>query len=312
MINRNNCHNHLEFIDPYYIENLSQNYSSNINHYQYSPKIKTQNYNLNQPPFNNENEIYTPNQENILYYDPEKMETPKMSVDFEQNEKSSKKYKSPDEIIKNPTFIITNISTKEETFNNKIIPKIQNIVSSADLSCNINLKEIALQVHRTSYNPAKFTGLIMRIKEPKTTALIFPNGKMVCLGAKNEEDSYKACKVYAKNIKKCNYPVNLQNFKIRNIVGSCNVKFQIPLLKLSIHIQKYLNNSSILKYEPEIFPGLIYRFLEKKNKNEKIEERPNIVFLIYASGNIVITGAKNKNQIYDAFKDVYPLLSQIK
>ena len=75
----------------------------------------------------------------------------------------------------------------------QIVPIIQNIVVTANLSCPLNLRQIALQVMNTYYEPKKFTGLVMRIKEPKTTALIFNTGKIVVLGAKTEENSKKAC-----------------------------------------------------------------------------------------------------------------------
>lgn len=302
MINNNNSlynkENNLEYTDSYNfdcIENCPRN-DFNFLYYQSSS--------------NNENKISTLNQQNISYYDQEKMETPKMSLNIEQNEKPSfHNYKKIDEITKNPTFKVTTISssTNEQTLNNNIIPKINNIVSSAHLSCNINLKQIALQVHKTNYNPAKYSGLFMRIKEPKTTAVIFSNGKMICLGAKSEEDSYKACKIYAKIIKKCNYPVVLKEFKIRNIFGTCNVNFKIPLLKLYILIKKELKNSKFA-FEPDNFPGLIYHYLEDKNMHE---EKSNIVFLIFASGKVVITGAKKKIQMYDAFKNMFLLLNKV-
>lgn len=294
--NNNNCtqtHENLESMQSIMfnnIENLFSKDTSSINYHQNSQNIDDIND----------------------YYDLERMETPKMSIDVEQNEKTSKKNEKKNEIVKRTTFKFFTTTTKEETFKNEIIPKLQNIVSSAHLSCNINLKEIALIVDNSSYNPKKFTGLVLRIKEPKTTALIFSNGKMVCLGAKNEEDSYKACKIYAKIIKKCNYPVILQNFKIRNIVSSCNVNFQIPLSKLYIYMAKHLTKNYLIKYFPEIFPGLIFHYLEDKNKNDKNEEKPNIIFLIFASGNIVITGAKKNIQIYNSFKKIYQMLIDLK
>ena len=82
-----------------------------------------------------------------------------------------------------------------------IEPKLQNIVSTANLGCQLKLRQIALQAKNAEYNPKRFAAVIMRIKEPKTTALIFSSGKMVCTGAKSEEDSRKASRKYAKIIK---------------------------------------------------------------------------------------------------------------
>ena len=88
------------------------------------------------------------------------------------------------------------------------------------------MREIALNCRNAEYNPKRFAAVIMRIRDPKTTALIFSSGKMVCTGAKSEEFSKDAAKKYAKAIRKVGYPTcEMKDFKIQNIVGSCEVKF---------------------------------------------------------------------------------------
>ena len=67
-------------------------------------------------------------------------------------------------------------------------------------------------------------------------------------------------------------------------------------------------NSTVF-YGPELFPGIIYHYLTPTiNSDDGNETILNIVFLIYSYGNIIITGAKTVNQIYEAFSRVYPLL----
>ena len=175
----------------------------------------------------------------------------------------------------------------------EILPKLQNIVSTANLKSELDLRDIALRAKNAEYNPKRFAAVIMRIKEPKTTALIFASGKMVCTGARSEEDSRKAARQYAKIIQKLGYPVKFSEFKIQNIVGSCDVKFKISLSGLNIYHDKFSS------YEPELFPGLIYKMY-----------KPKIVLLIFASGKIVLTGAKEKNEIFEAFKNIYPILQK--
>lgn len=244
----------------------------------------------------------------------ELLETPKMSINVEQNNKQAAIKKS-DEIDKinaqsqNTKEQTKNTNSENTKINNeyKIIPIIQNIVSTADLCCDLILKQIALQVENTEYNPTKFTGLIMRLKEPKTTALIFKNGKLICLGAKTEEESIKACRKYAKIIKSLNYPVLFKNFKIPNIVGSCDVNFKINLRKLYNYMIKY---NGKVTYETELFPGLIYHYLDKNEKNG--DKKANIVFLIFKSGKMVISGAKNREHIYNSFEKIFPVLNKFK
>jgi len=168
-------------------------------------------------------------------------------------------------------------------------------VATANLQSTLNLREIALKAKNSEYNPKRFAAVIMRIREPdKSTALIFSSGKMVCTGAKSEELSRTAARSYSKTIKKIGYPrVSLTDFKIQNMVGSADVCFQVSLEALS--------NSrafgKMSRYEPEQFPGLIFRMVV-----------PKIVLLIFVSGKIVLTGAKTRKDIHDAFEKVVPIL----
>ena len=171
------------------------------------------------------------------------------------------------------------------------LPIIYNIVSTIDLKCKLNLNGINKKVKNTSYQPKRFPAIIMNIKNPKSTALIFESGKLVCLGTKNEYDCKNACKIFAKNIKKLNYDVKFSSFKIHNIVSSCNVGFKIRLLNL-----KY-ENFNCTNYEPEIFPGLIFSFYQ-----------PKIIMLIFKSGKICIFASKTRNDIYDSYYKIFPIL----
>ena len=185
-----------------------------------------------------------------------------------------------------------NIVSEEMEKNN---PKLQNIVSTANLKCVLDLREIALKAKNAEYNPSRFAAVIMRIKEPKTTALIFSSGKMVCTGARTEEASKQASRTYAKIIMKLGFPVKFTEFTVQNIVASGDVKFPIRLEGLANSYLKFCS------YEPEMFPGLIFHMIE-----------PKIVLLIFVSGKIVLTGAKNRDDIYKAYNKILPILTQFK
>ncbi|CAN7999648.1 unnamed protein product, partial [Ixodes hexagonus] len=86
-----------------------------------------------------------------------------------------------------------------------IVPQLQNIVSTVNLGCKLDLKKIALHARNAEYNPKRFAAVIMRIREPRTTALIFSSGKMVCTGAKSEEQSRLAARKYARIIQKLGF-----------------------------------------------------------------------------------------------------------
>ncbi|KAL7380138.1 hypothetical protein ABVT39_012455 [Epinephelus coioides] len=154
-----------------------------------------------------------------------------------------------------------------------IIPQLQNIVSTVNLGCPLDLKFIALQARNAEYNPKRFAAVIMRIREPRTTALIFSSGKMVCTGAKSEEQSRLAARKYARVVQKLGFSARFLDFKIQNMVASCDVCFPIRLEGLVLTHQQFSS------YEPELFPGLIYRMV-----------KPRIVLLIFVSGKVVLTG----------------------
>uniref|UniRef100_A0A8C6KY77 TATA-box binding protein n=1 Tax=Nothobranchius furzeri TaxID=105023 RepID=A0A8C6KY77_NOTFU len=163
-----------------------------------------------------------------------------------------------------------------------IVPQLQNIVSTVNLGCKLDLKTIALRARNAEYNPKRFAAVIMRIREPRTTALIFSSGKMVCTGAKSEEQSRLAARKYARVVQKLGFPAKFLDFKIQNMVGSCDVKFPIRLEGLVLTHQQFSS------YEPELFPGLIYRMI-----------KPRIVLLIFVSGKVVLTGkARALRRVY--------------
>lgn len=178
-----------------------------------------------------------------------------------------------------------------QTPDTQIQPQLQNIVSTVNLGCKLDLKKIALHARNAEYNPKRFAAVIMRIREPRTTALIFSSGKMVCTGAKSEDQSRLAARKYARIVQKLGFQAKFLDFKIQNMVGSCDVRFPIRLEGL------VLTHSQFSSYEPELFPGLIYRMV-----------KPRIVLLIFVSGKVVLTGAKVRQEIYDAFDNIYPIL----
>ncbi|NXC86325.1 TBPL2 protein, partial [Cercotrichas coryphoeus] len=120
-----------------------------------------------------------------------------------------------------------------------IVPQLQNIVSTVNLACKLDLKNIALRARNAEYNPKRFAAVIMRIREPRTTALIFSSGKMVCTGAKSEEQSRLAARKYARVVQKLGFPAKFLDFKIQNMVGSCDVRFPIRLEGLVLTHQQF-------------------------------------------------------------------------
>ena len=176
-----------------------------------------------------------------------------------------------------------------------IIPPLQNVVATTNLNTPLDLKKIALHAKNAEYNPKRFAAVIIRIRDPKTTALIFASGKMVVTGAKSEEAARLASRRFARIIQKLEFPVKFKDFKIQNIVASASVNFPIRLETLC------LSHANFCSYEPELFPGLVYRMIN-----------PRVVVLIFVSGKIILTGAKTRQDIYQAFENLYPVLQEFR
>ena len=159
---------------------------------------------------------------------------------------------------------------------------LQNCVASLDLKCNPDLAHVATHARNAEYNPQRFAAVIMRLRDPRATGLIFHSGKMVITGTKNEEDSLLAARTVAKILQKLGTSCAVAGFKIQNIVATGDCGFPIRLEGLAHEQCKFSS------YEPELFPGLIYRM-----------EVPKVVLLVFVSGKVVITGAKSRSALLE-------------
>lgn len=167
--------------------------------------------------------------------------------------------------------------------------KLQNVVSTFSLGVSgLNLKYIALKYCFAEFNPQTFAAATLRCKYPRTTALAFASGNMVCTGGRSELESRYAARKYVRIFQQVGIPVCFSKFKIQNIVASASVGFTLKLQSIADDYGPYVT------YEADLFPGLIFRSIN-----------PKLVFLCFRSGKIVITGAKNKQQIGQTYTSLY-------
>lgn len=182
-----------------------------------------------------------------------------------------------------------NISQLQATRLETPVINIQNCVATFSLGLkNLNLKDIAQKLIFCDFNPPKFAAMTIRISNPKTTALTFGSGNMVCTGSKNIAESLIACRKYARLLQNAGIKVCFQNFHVQNIVASVAVNFPLKLYQLANDHGPYVS------YEPTLFPGAVFRV-----------QNPKVVFLLFRSGKIVITGAKKIEEINKAFMCIY-------
>ncbi|MCZ6582280.1 MAG: TATA-box-binding protein, partial [Thaumarchaeota archaeon] len=149
----------------------------------------------------------------------------------------------------------------------KPIISIENVVASASINQEVDLNEIVSKFPDVEYHPEQFPGLVFRLKSPKTATLIFRSGKMVCTGAKSEDQSKKAVKTVVIRLRKGGIKIKRDaEITIQNIVASINLGGRI-------HLEEAARTLPRSMYEPEQFPGLIHRMLD-----------PKTVILIFSSG----------------------------
>jgi len=172
--------------------------------------------------------------------------------------------------------------------------RIENIVATVIFEHQLDLDLIEQGVSNIEYNPDQFPGLILRLDSPKVTALIFKSGKMVVTGAKRTQDLIKAVKKILRMFLKSGVTISGKpRIQIQNIVASANMGMEVLLEKAA-----YLLENTM--YEPEQFPGLIYRLTD-----------PKVVLLIFSSGKMVITGAKSEEEVEKAVNYTYKTLLEL-
>ena len=167
--------------------------------------------------------------------------------------------------------------------------RIENIVGTTSLRENLDLHAIARALDEAEYEPEQFPGLICRLKEPKTTILLFRSGKVVCTGAKNLEHVKTAIDLVAKKIEAAGIPIKKNpEIEVQNIVATSDLGAPIDQVAVSRSLRQ-----GQVEYEPEQFPGLVYRI-----------DRPKVVLLLFGSGKLVCTGAHTPADVVDAVERI--------
>ncbi len=161
--------------------------------------------------------------------------------------------------------------------------KIQNIVATTSLKKPVPLTKLARTNPNTEYNPETFPGLVLRIKEPKSAVLVFSSGNLVCTGTKSVAQVKQVIQEVIKQLKKINVNVTIKpKITVQNIVASGSINLKLNLNFLALKMEN-------TEYEPEQFPGLVYKLIE-----------PNATFLLFSNGKLVCTGTKNRKQLEES------------
>ena len=172
--------------------------------------------------------------------------------------------------------------------------RIENVVATSTIGAELNLNAIALALEGAEYEPERFPGIVYRIKDPKTATLIFRSGKIVCTGAKSETAVKKAISIVVENMADKGFEVTKDSeVTVQNMVATVDLKAKLNLTTIALAL-----GMENVEYEPEQFPGLVYRI-----------DDPKVVALLFSSGKVVCTGAKKKADIVRAVERIQTNLS---
>lgn len=175
---------------------------------------------------------------------------------------------------------------------------IENVVASASLEHGIDLQAMVKAFSTVEYRPTVFPGLVFRTKRPKTAVLIFRTGKMVCTGGRSEKEARKALRKIIRKMKRMGMVIHGKlHIKVHNMVASVILGGKVDLE--GFYERGGMDSVGRMMYEPEQFPGLIYRM-----------EDPKAVILIFASGKLVCTGTTKEEEVYQAVENLNQKLDE--
>jgi len=177
--------------------------------------------------------------------------------------------------------------------------EVQNIVASGRIADSLDLQALSLSMadEHVTYRPEQFPGLVYRMKKPKVAILLFSTGKVVCTGGKSVEQAREAVGKVAETAAAAGAKVRDKlDVEIQNIVATADLKRDFDLSLIATALL-----SEGVEYEPEQFPGLVYRLKD-----------PKAVILVFQSGKVVCTGtrtledaAQAVDRFLDAVKGLY-------
>ncbi len=172
--------------------------------------------------------------------------------------------------------------------------RIENVVASTILSDSLDLEYIAAQIPSAEYNKKRFPGVVLRMTDPKIAALVFGSGKVVLTGAKSLASLTDGLHALVKLMREMNIDIiDHPTYNVQNIVTSADLGSRINLNKIAMTL-----SLDKIEYEPEQFPGLVYRL-----------DDPKVVVLLFGSGKLIITGGKVTE---DAKRAVDKILQDLK
>jgi len=169
---------------------------------------------------------------------------------------------------------------------------ISNIVCGFSIrDVRISIDALVKKIDACAYNSVKFAAATLRLKNPRCAALIFSSGSIVCPGTRTQIEALNAAWRYSRFLQKyVGIEGVFSSFDIKNVVSSAICLYQIFNERIHVALPEFS------KYNPENFPGLIYR---------DDTQYGNVTFLVFVSGKVVITGARTQEESVEKWNHFY-------
>ena len=166
-----------------------------------------------------------------------------------------------------------------------------NVVSVTTLGTRLDLEMLPGRISGATYNPKKLNAVIIRLKVPKVTCLVFRSGSVTCAGADSIHWNRFGVKRCIRKIRSYFPEVSMRSYRVVNMVASCSMGFRIDLERLRFeHQPKAI-------FEPELFAGLTLRLTD-----------PKVTAVIFRNGKFQIVGCTTHSQVDVAYKRLVHLL----
>ena len=171
---------------------------------------------------------------------------------------------------------------------------IHNVVITTHTNCRLDLAFLARNCPNANYDPRRFAAVIIRLRKPYTTALMFNTGKVVCTG----EAARTGLTQFLHMLRLLGIQTNPAPFTVENIVGAS--RFRATMVSQRLAIDR-ISTSSSVEYEPELFPGLSRRF--------QLRDGTSVMVIVFSSGKMILTGNRRISHLREVMIHVNKWLS---
>ena len=170
--------------------------------------------------------------------------------------------------------------------------EVVNLVGSGSLGVELDLEAIAGDLDAmVDYDPDKYPGAYFRFEDSAPLITLYRTGKYIITGASSEEEVHVLREKFLSMLGDHQIlpSANDEWFKFQNYVCMTELGENLNLSALAIGL-----GLDVTEYEPEQFPGLVYRPAEH-----------DCVLLVFGSGKVIITGATSiqaAEGVFNAFR----------